>query len=196
MSLQADALSFCAWPVPRSPLRVLSIAFLLSPMFGYSSVAQDQDLEIVYRVTSDDFDCIVEASNQFPSASDDLVYLDLTRCPRDPVVDLDDLLTVWRPEQQVPGSAAVNGLLEYAESPLVIVSESPNGDQTTTPLVDDLFGVNIGVPVPREPFSFGGWNDSCFGNGDITGTDGISFWTKQKKITQKWTVGAAANWMS
>ena len=23
-----------------------------------------------------------------------------------------------------------------------------------------MVGVNVGVPVPREPFSFGGWNDS------------------------------------
>jgi malonate-semialdehyde dehydrogenase (acetylating)/methylmalonate-semialdehyde dehydrogenase len=59
-----------------------------------------------------------------------------------------------------------------------------------------MIGVNIGVPVPREPFSFGGWNDSRFGQGDITGTDGIAFWTKLKKTTTKWTAGAARNWMS
>lgn len=59
-----------------------------------------------------------------------------------------------------------------------------------------MVGINIGVPVPREPFSFGGWNDSHFGCGDITGTDGVAFWTRQKKVTQKWTAGAAQNWMS
>ncbi len=59
-----------------------------------------------------------------------------------------------------------------------------------------MIGVNIGVPVPREPFSFGGWNDSCFGVGDITGEDGARFWTKTKKITQKWSANAAQNWMS
>lgn len=32
-----------------------------------------------------------------------------------------------------------------------------------------MIGVNVGVPVPREPFSFGGWNESKFGVGDITG---------------------------
>ena len=26
-----------------------------------------------------------------------------------------------------------------------------------------MCGVNVGVPVPREPFAFGGWNDSQFG---------------------------------
>ncbi|MFT5470070.1 MAG: malonate-semialdehyde dehydrogenase (acetylating)/methylmalonate-semialdehyde dehydrogenase [Verrucomicrobiales bacterium] len=59
-----------------------------------------------------------------------------------------------------------------------------------------MIGINIGVPVPREPFSFGGWNESKFGIGDITGEDGIRFWTKEKKITQKWTASAAQNWMS
>ena len=59
-----------------------------------------------------------------------------------------------------------------------------------------MIGVNIGVPVPREPFAFGGWNDSRFGIGDITGEDGLKFWTKTKKITRKWSAGAAQNWMS
>ena len=59
-----------------------------------------------------------------------------------------------------------------------------------------MIGVNIGVPVPREPFSFGGWNDSRFGVGDITGEDAIAFWTKTKKVTEKWSDSAARNWMS
>ncbi len=59
-----------------------------------------------------------------------------------------------------------------------------------------MIGINIGVPVPREPFSFGGWNASKFGQGDITGTDGIAFWTKTKKVTAKWTASGATNWMS
>jgi len=59
-----------------------------------------------------------------------------------------------------------------------------------------MIGINIGVPVPREPFSFGGWNNSRFGCGDITGHDGISFWTRQKKVTTKWTSAAGRNWMS
>ena len=59
-----------------------------------------------------------------------------------------------------------------------------------------MIGVNIGVPVPREPFSFGGWNESRFGTGDITGKSSIEFWTKQKKITTKWNPEAKSNWMS
>ncbi len=59
-----------------------------------------------------------------------------------------------------------------------------------------MIGVNVGVPVPREPFSFGGWNDSKFGVGDITGKSSIEFWTKLKKSTVKWNPEAGVNWMS
>jgi len=59
-----------------------------------------------------------------------------------------------------------------------------------------MVGVNIGVPVPREPFSFGGWNESKFGVGDITGKSSIEFWTKLKKSTTKWNAEAGVNWTS
>ncbi|MEZ5345974.1 MAG: CoA-acylating methylmalonate-semialdehyde dehydrogenase [Pyrinomonadaceae bacterium] len=59
-----------------------------------------------------------------------------------------------------------------------------------------MIGVNIGVPVPREPFSFGGWNESRFGANDITGKSSIEFWTKLKKTTTKWNPEAGVNWMS
>jgi malonate-semialdehyde dehydrogenase (acetylating) / methylmalonate-semialdehyde dehydrogenase len=59
-----------------------------------------------------------------------------------------------------------------------------------------MIGVNVGVPVPREPFSFGGWNESKFGVGDITGKSSIEFWTRLKKSTIKWNPEAGVNWMS
>jgi len=50
-----------------------------------------------------------------------------------------------------------------------------------------MIGVNIGVPVPREPFSFGGIGGSKFGDSsDITGEGAINFWTEKIKITSKW----------
>jgi malonate-semialdehyde dehydrogenase (acetylating) / methylmalonate-semialdehyde dehydrogenase len=59
-----------------------------------------------------------------------------------------------------------------------------------------MIGVNIGVPVPREPFSFGGWNESKFGVGDITGKSSIEFWTQIKKTTTKWNPEDKKDWMS
>ena len=59
-----------------------------------------------------------------------------------------------------------------------------------------MIGVNIGVPVPRDPFSFGGWNESKFGACDITGKSSVEFFTKLKKTTSKWNPESRANWMS
>jgi len=59
-----------------------------------------------------------------------------------------------------------------------------------------MIGVNIGVPVPREPFSFGGWNESKFGVNDITGKSSIEFWTQLKKTSTKWNPESGINWMS
>ncbi len=59
-----------------------------------------------------------------------------------------------------------------------------------------MIGVNVGVPVPREPFAFGGWNESCFGEGDITGFSAIDFWTRSKKVTTKWSDEHRRDWMS
>ena len=59
-----------------------------------------------------------------------------------------------------------------------------------------MCGVNVGVPVPREPYGFGGWNDSSFGAGNITGWDGYRFWTRQRKVTTKWSLQKDQNWMS
>ena len=59
-----------------------------------------------------------------------------------------------------------------------------------------MCGVNIGVPVPREPFAFGGWNDSKLGHGDMTGWDGLRFWTRPRKVTTKWAVQPDQTWMS
>jgi len=59
-----------------------------------------------------------------------------------------------------------------------------------------MIGVNIGVPVPREPFSFGGWNESKFGVNDITGRSSIEFWTQLKKTSTKWNPESGINWMS
>ncbi len=59
-----------------------------------------------------------------------------------------------------------------------------------------MCGVNIGVPVPREPFSFGGIKASKYGVGDITGVSSLDFWTYLRKITTKWNPEDKIGWMS
>jgi malonate-semialdehyde dehydrogenase (acetylating)/methylmalonate-semialdehyde dehydrogenase len=52
-----------------------------------------------------------------------------------------------------------------------------------------MIGVNIGIPVPREPFSFGGLygTRSKYGDMDITGDGCIEFFSNRRKITSKWS---------
>jgi len=56
-----------------------------------------------------------------------------------------------------------------------------------------MLGVNIGIPVPREPFSFGGLygTRSKFGDYDITGDGAMEFFTTRRKVTTRWGEGAS-----
>ncbi|WP_265530404.1 CoA-acylating methylmalonate-semialdehyde dehydrogenase [Sphingomicrobium marinum] len=55
-----------------------------------------------------------------------------------------------------------------------------------------MVGVNVPIPVPVSYHTFGGWKRSGFGDIDQHGPDGIRFWTKAKKVTQRWPDGSAA----
>lgn len=85
---------------------------------------------------------------------------------------------------------------EYGNAAAVFTQSGGLAKQVMERASAGMIGVNIGVPVPREPFSFGGWNDSKFGVGDITGKSSIEFWTQNKKTTTKWNAEARTNWMS
>ncbi len=84
----------------------------------------------------------------------------------------------------------------YGNAASVFTSSGPMAEYVASRAQCGMFGVNIGVPVPREPFSFGGVKASKFGHGDITGDHCLDFWTNVKKITTKWENQKDHNWMS
>jgi malonate-semialdehyde dehydrogenase (acetylating)/methylmalonate-semialdehyde dehydrogenase len=84
----------------------------------------------------------------------------------------------------------------YGNASSVFTQNGSMADYVMDKVSAGMVGVNIGVPVPREPFSFGGWNESRFGVNDITGKSSVHFWTKLKKRTTKWNPEAWTNWMS
>jgi malonate-semialdehyde dehydrogenase (acetylating) / methylmalonate-semialdehyde dehydrogenase len=49
-----------------------------------------------------------------------------------------------------------------------------------------MVGVNVPIPVPVGYYSFGGWKNSLFGDQNMYGPDGISFYTRQKVVTARW----------
>ena len=82
---------------------------------------------------------------------------------------------------------AVENASPYGNAASVFTETGGLARQVTERCGAGMVGVNVGVPVPREPFSFGGWNESKFGAGDITGRGSIEFWTRARKTTTKWS---------
>ncbi len=59
-----------------------------------------------------------------------------------------------------------------------------------------MLGVNVGIPVPREPFSFGGMygTQSKYGDSrDITGDGAMDFFSNRVKVTSKWGASYASS---
>ncbi|KAJ2328642.1 aldehyde dehydrogenase (NADP(+)) ald6 [Coemansia sp. RSA 2702] len=84
----------------------------------------------------------------------------------------------------------------YGNAACVYTSSGAAAEHFSQRFHAGMVGVNIGVPVPREPFSFGGIGRSRFGQGDITGDAAIEFFSFRRKITTKWTAPKEQSWMS
>src|SRR6478736_4882805 len=84
----------------------------------------------------------------------------------------------------------------YGNATSIFILSGAVGSYVAERATSGMVGVNIGVPVPREPFSFGGTKDSKFGQGDMTGPAGVELWSNLKKITTKWALAEDATWMS
>ncbi|HEX4694685.1 CoA-acylating methylmalonate-semialdehyde dehydrogenase [Sphingomonas sp.] len=56
-----------------------------------------------------------------------------------------------------------------------------------------MVGINVPIPVPVAYHSFGGWKRSGFGDIDQHGMEGVRFWTKNKKVTQRWPDGGVGD---
>jgi malonate-semialdehyde dehydrogenase (acetylating)/methylmalonate-semialdehyde dehydrogenase len=85
---------------------------------------------------------------------------------------------------------------DYGNACSVFTNNGALAQTVTEEASAGMVGVNIGVPVPREPFSFAGINTSKFGYGEITGEQSLNFWSNLKKITVKWQMQNDHNWMS
>ena len=98
--------------------------------------------------------------------------------------------------KDIDEAIAIENSSNYGNAAAVFTQSGGLARYVTERASAGMIGVNIGVPVPREPFSFGGWNESKFGACDITGKSSIEFWTNLKKTTTKWNAEARTNWMS
>ncbi len=98
--------------------------------------------------------------------------------------------------QDLSEAMRIENSVEYGNACSVFTSSGALAERVSREASTGMVGINVGVPVPREPFSFGGTNASKFGHGDITGHQSLDFWSSIKKITTKWEAQTDSNWMS
>ncbi|QOR71631.1 CoA-acylating methylmalonate-semialdehyde dehydrogenase [Ruania alkalisoli] len=88
---------------------------------------------------------------------------------------------------------------ETAQQALDLVNASPYGNGAAVFTRDGsaaaafertveagMVGVNVPIPVPVAPYSFGGWKDSLFGDSRAYGAEGVRFFTRSKVVTSRW----------
>jgi methylmalonic acid semialdehyde dehydrogenase len=83
----------------------------------------------------------------------------------------------------------------YGNAACVYTRNGGYAEQLLSRFRAGMLGVNVGIPVPREPFSFGGLytTGSKFGDGDITGDGAMEFFSTRRKVTVRWGEGFSTN---
>lgn len=78
----------------------------------------------------------------------------------------------------------------FGNAASIYTTNGGNAEWFTSRFRASMLGVNVGIPVPREPFSFGGLygTKSKYGDMDITGDAAMEFFSNRIKITSKWPV--------
>lgn len=84
---------------------------------------------------------------------------------------------------------AIENANDYGNAASVYTSNGAYAEYFQSRFRAGMIGVNIGIPVPREPFSFGGMygTKSKYGDMDITGDGCMEFFSTRRKITSKWS---------
>jgi malonate-semialdehyde dehydrogenase (acetylating)/methylmalonate-semialdehyde dehydrogenase len=98
--------------------------------------------------------------------------------------------------KDISQAMSIQNTSEYGNACSVFTNSGTLAERVIRDAKAGMVGINVGVPVPREPFSFGGIAASKFGHGDITGEHSLDFWSDVKKITTKWEKQNDSNWMS
>lgn len=83
---------------------------------------------------------------------------------------------------------AIENASPFGNAASIYTTHGGNAEWFTSRFRASMLGVNIGIPVPREPFSFGGLygTRSKYGDMDITGDGAMEFFSNRVKVTSKW----------
>ena len=106
-------------------------------------------------------------------------------------------MDVYRDEVFGPVLSVVR--VDTYDEALTLLGENPYGNGTAVFTRDGgaarqfcedapvgMVGINVPIPVPVASHSFGGWNDSLFGDTHMYGPEGVRFYTRAQAITTRW----------
>lgn len=84
---------------------------------------------------------------------------------------------------------AIENANPYGNAACIYTERGANAEYFLKRFRAGMLGCNIGIPVPREPFSFGGLYGtlSKYGDLDVTGDGAMEFFSARVKITSKWS---------
>jgi malonate-semialdehyde dehydrogenase (acetylating) / methylmalonate-semialdehyde dehydrogenase len=80
---------------------------------------------------------------------------------------------------------------QYGNGVAIFTRNGPAAREFAAQVEVGMVGINVPIPVPVAYHSFGGWKRSGFGDLDQYGMDGVRFYTRTKKVTQRWPTGDA-----
>jgi malonate-semialdehyde dehydrogenase (acetylating)/methylmalonate-semialdehyde dehydrogenase len=203
----AASLLVAVGDVDRIIDKVKATAAALAPGAGLGAIIDGPALEriegIIGRAAKDGAEVVVDGRGRTPPKGYDggtwlaPTVIDHARpdmeCAQTEIFG--PVLTIVR-VKTLAEAMALEATSGYGNATSVFTSSGAVARYVAETATNGMIGVNIGVPVPREPFSFGGTKASKFGHGDITGEPSLDFWSNLKKITTKWAPQADANWMS
>jgi malonate-semialdehyde dehydrogenase (acetylating)/methylmalonate-semialdehyde dehydrogenase len=74
----------------------------------------------------------------------------------------------------------------YGNGAAIFTSNGEAAQRFETEVAAGMVGINVAIPVPVSYYSFGGWNNSLFGDLSVYGPDGVKFYTRGKVVTSRW----------
>ncbi len=74
----------------------------------------------------------------------------------------------------------------YGNGVAIFTSDGAAAQRFETEVEAGMVGINVAIPVPVAYYSFGGWNNSLFGDLHVYGPDGVKFYTRGKAVTSRW----------
>ncbi|MGC2485547.1 MAG: CoA-acylating methylmalonate-semialdehyde dehydrogenase [Acidimicrobiales bacterium] len=74
----------------------------------------------------------------------------------------------------------------YGNGVAIFTSDGGAAQRFETEVEAGMVGINVAIPVPVAYYSFGGWNNSLFGDLHVYGPDGVKFYTRGKAVTSRW----------